>query len=229
MTTAAVLLRKTPYGESDLIVETLTEMLGRVSAIARGARRSRKRFAGTLEPMHELRLALEPPVGGGLFGLREASIQRPRRGLVSNLEALAAAARALGWARKYTPSESADPAVWTELCELLDRLDVAPTQLECTHALAAAGVRLLEAFGWGLELSRCVACGRLCATGRAALLDLERGGLVCRGCGGGKVLLRAPMRAWLTAAASSAGPPCSLPEAALALELVESVLVRHAG
>ena len=47
--TDAVILRRTPVGESDLIVALFTRDHGRVSAVARGARRSRKRFPAGLE------------------------------------------------------------------------------------------------------------------------------------------------------------------------------------
>ena len=43
--TRALLLKQVDTGESDRVVTLLTEDLGKVSAIARGARRSRKRPA----------------------------------------------------------------------------------------------------------------------------------------------------------------------------------------
>jgi DNA repair protein RecO (recombination protein O) len=45
----ALLLRLTPFKESDAVVELLTRQLGKVSLMARGARRSRKRFGGALD------------------------------------------------------------------------------------------------------------------------------------------------------------------------------------
>lgn len=46
----AIVLGRTDLGESDRIVRLLTEAQGRVDAVARGARRSRRRFGGALEP-----------------------------------------------------------------------------------------------------------------------------------------------------------------------------------
>src|SRR5439155_1113679 len=48
--TPALVLRTRPYGESDRIVTLITEQHGKVSGIAKGAKNSRRRFAGTLEP-----------------------------------------------------------------------------------------------------------------------------------------------------------------------------------
>jgi DNA repair protein RecO (recombination protein O) len=47
----AVVLRSYPLRESDLIAVLYTRHFGRVSGVARGARRSKSRFAGKLEPL----------------------------------------------------------------------------------------------------------------------------------------------------------------------------------
>ena len=49
-TTHAIVLRARPYGESDKIVSFLTEDFGKLSGIAKGALRSRRRFVNSLEP-----------------------------------------------------------------------------------------------------------------------------------------------------------------------------------
>ena len=46
----ALILRVRPYGESDLLVDLLTEQIGRTSVLARGALKTKKRYMGTLEP-----------------------------------------------------------------------------------------------------------------------------------------------------------------------------------
>ncbi len=47
--TEALLLRRVEYGESDLVLTLLTQKVGKVSALARGARKSSKRFGSALE------------------------------------------------------------------------------------------------------------------------------------------------------------------------------------
>ena len=80
-----MLLGRVAYGESDLVVTLLTEPLGRVSALARGARRSSKRFAGALEPMHTLRVSLDERPRADLAVLYTAD---PRDALVGNARRL---------------------------------------------------------------------------------------------------------------------------------------------
>jgi DNA repair protein RecO (recombination protein O) len=51
-----IVVGRTDLGESDRIVRLLTAEEGRVDLVARGARRSRKRFPGALEPGTRLRI-----------------------------------------------------------------------------------------------------------------------------------------------------------------------------
>ena len=54
----AVVLRSMRYGEADRILHLYTPDRGRLSAIAKGVRRSKSRFGGRLEPYFRLRLVL---------------------------------------------------------------------------------------------------------------------------------------------------------------------------
>ena len=108
-TTRALVLKRVAYGESDLVVTLLTEELGRVSALARGARASQKRFGGSLEPMHTLRVRLDDRPRAELSVLRESSIDVPRTRLAIDLDKMQAAGRALGWVRRAAPPRSGGP------------------------------------------------------------------------------------------------------------------------
>ena len=50
----ALVLRRLPFGESDLILHLLLPGSGRLTAIAKGARRSVKRFSGTLDAFERM-------------------------------------------------------------------------------------------------------------------------------------------------------------------------------
>ena len=220
--TRAFLLRRTEHGESDLVLALFTEKLGRIPALGRGARRSRKRFGGALEPFHALMVEVDEPGSGELFLLRDATIATTHTTLTSDLGRMDAAGRALSWVRAAAPPRTEEPTVWAVLERLMDRLDAA----EATNprlVLAEEGLKLLAAFGWGLTLSVCVRCGRPCEPGRAAMIDAEKGGLVCRACGGGRLTLSGAARERLALGAL-------LPEDVdLALELVERALRAHVG
>ena len=65
-------MRVVPYGEADAVLTLFTERLGRVAALARGARKSGKRLAGVLDPMHTLKVALDERPGAELLGVHES-------------------------------------------------------------------------------------------------------------------------------------------------------------
>jgi DNA repair protein RecO (recombination protein O) len=226
--TEALLLRRVPFGEADLVVTFFTEQRGTMSAIARGGRRSTRRFS-TLEPMHLLRVALDERAGADLAVLTEAAIERPRIHLVTDLARLEAAGRALRWVREIAPAHTPEALAWREINRLLDRLDDGREELRPDACLAAAGLRLLAAFGWGLELEQCVRCGRACDPAAPAYADPARGGLMCRACGGGPILLRADLRARLLAAMAGEDRSILTDDLRTAFDLVEGALAAHAS
>lgn len=228
-TTDALVVRAVPYGEADVVATLFTEALGRVSALARGARRSAKRFGGALDPMHTVRVTVEERAGTELATMREASVVRARVVLMGDLARLEAAGCALRWVRSGSPPRLREPEVWHEIVDLLDRLDDRADALGPERHLGATGLRLLGAFGWGLELGACVRCGRPCDPARPAYVDAAAGGLVCRACGGASILLDAGVRTRLAQAAAGADDRLLPEDAALARRLVEAALAAHAG
>ncbi len=201
--------------------------MGRVSALARGARKSVKRFGGVIEPMHTLRISYDDRSGAELVTLREAKLERARPFLVTSLERMQAAGQALNWVRKAAPPRTPEPEVWAAMEVFLDHLGDAEDNVSPRARLAATGLRLLAAFGWGIDFERCVSCGKQAGEGQAGAVDAARGGLVCRACGGARRRLSGSERAALSGA--SAGGELSDELAPLALELVEQALKAHGG
>jgi len=228
-TDTGLLLGKVDYRESDWVVTLFTRQHGRVAALARGARRSRKRFGGVLEPMHTLTLALEERPTGDLMILREASIDVARIRLVGRLDTLEAAGRALGWVRATAPQQQPEPAVYASIVELLDQLNVPTPDRDPRLFLAEFGLHFLSAIGFGIDFHGCVRCGRPCADGRAAYVDAKKGGLVCRACGGASSKLEGPERERFARAGSGASGVLELADVEGALLLVEQTLAAHMG
>jgi DNA repair protein RecO (recombination protein O) len=201
--------------------------------MARGARKSRRRFAAALEPMHTVRVTLDERPGAELLGLREATVSRPRTHILSSLERMNASGQALRWVRGGSPNRTPESDVWLEIQILLNRLDDPEDTLPPATHLAASGLRLLRHFGYGLELDSCVRCGRACDPGRSAYVDAGAGGLICQACGGGHNphhhLVDAATRARLSAAAAGRDAALLPGDTEVARRLVEEALAGHAG
>ena len=81
---------------------------------------------------------------------------------------------------------------------------------------------------WGLDLERCVRCGRDCGGSSSAFVDPAAGGLVCRACGGARLLLREGRRArFLASTLGDDGALRDSGDAVAAIELIEATLAAH--
>lgn len=217
------MLRTVPLGESDLVVTLLTEARGVVAAVAHRARRGARL---PVEPMHTLRVTLDERVGAELFRLRESRIETPRTRLLARLDGLEAAGKGLRWARGMLPPHVAEPHAWDAVLDLLNDLDADPPG-PAAPALATAGLQLLESVGWGFELRACVRCGTVCPEGKAAQFDPAAGGLVCRDCGGARIVLSAADRRALEDARDAGLAIASEELARAAVSWVDAALAAH--
>src|ERR671939_431638 len=94
ITTDAILLRSIAYGESDRVVTLLGRSTGRVSALARGARKSVRRFGGGLGLGATGEASLRDRAGAELALLESFEVIEPRQGLGRDLGRTAHAAYA---------------------------------------------------------------------------------------------------------------------------------------
>lgn len=90
------ILRKTRYGDTDLILNCLTSGGARISLFARGALKSKKRFGGgVLEPTHYIHVLYEDKGGtrsaNPLHTLKEASLLNGFEGLRTDYARIEAA------------------------------------------------------------------------------------------------------------------------------------------
>ncbi len=80
-TADALVLRTYKLGEADRIVVFLTRDRGKKRGVAKGARRPRSKFTGSLEPLTEVRCAYFEKEGRELVGLNYAETHRSPLGL----------------------------------------------------------------------------------------------------------------------------------------------------
>ncbi|MEE8509120.1 MAG: DNA repair protein RecO, partial [Myxococcota bacterium] len=72
--TEALILRSVDFGESDRILHLLVPDAGRLTAIAKGARRSVRRFPGTLDFFNHLRVQIRRRRSGAMALLEQATL-----------------------------------------------------------------------------------------------------------------------------------------------------------
>lgn len=150
--TNALLLRRTERGDADLVVQFFTEQRGMVSAIAYGARRSRRRFP-VLEPLHTLRLELDGATDRELVQLHAVTVEVPRAGYLNNYDRMRRATDGLRWLQRVASPEDPNPKLWAEAIAFLDAAHLCPLN-DLPSELAAFGIKLLCAVGSAPSPSR---------------------------------------------------------------------------
>ena len=154
--TEAFLLHATPYRESDLVVVLLTRRYGRVSALARGARRSRRRFGGALDYFRLLEAELRPARTGALGQLLGAEVLRFFGGASAGVESYWAGCHILEVARLGARDGDADEGLFRLVEASLGALEGGSDPGSLVRVFQT---RALSAFGYELPAQGCPTCG----------------------------------------------------------------------
>lgn len=175
--TPAFVLRARPYGESDRIVTFITEQHGKVTGIGKGAKNSKRRFAGTLEPFVHVRVVFRQRSASDLVFLVRCELIEALRGLTLDIDRFAAGSYVLDLTDRMVLGRESGSEVYGLVREALTLLagGAPPDPL-----LRAVEMHLLRASGYAPVFDRCRGCGTPADT--ALFLVVERGGLVCRRC-----------------------------------------------
>ena len=171
------MLRSLRYGEADRILHLYTPMRGRVSAIAKGVRRTHSRFGGRLEPFSLVHLQLHEG-RSDLLTVTGADTIRAHARLRDAAAALDSAGRACDAIARLFESGDPHPEVFHLLCNELRLLEDEPERATLANQLAFR-LKLLVAAGFGPQLSACATCGE-----REHLVGFSgaAGGVVCEAC-----------------------------------------------
>ena len=173
----AVVLRTVDYGERDLVVTLFSRERGKLSAFARGARSSRRRFGGALEPF-TLLAAEVTERGGDLWVLEDAGVERGFGNLRGDLARIACASYAVELARELVRDAEPHEDLFDGLVAYLGLLDEAPAR---PWDLRRFELDALRAAGLQPALVECARCGRPAGEGPARFDPLQ-GGVLCPAC-----------------------------------------------
>ena len=175
--TEGIVLRTHPLGEHDRLVALYTRDLGRLTAVARGARRVRSRFGAALELFTWGDAVGFERDGRGLLRLDHFDIRRSFRTIREDLERLAQGARILEAVARLTGERDAHPACFGLLVRALRALESQdPERVQLAFTL-----RLLDLLGHRPRLDRCTGCGRGLGT-TDVTFDRATGGVACPAC-----------------------------------------------
>jgi DNA repair protein RecO (recombination protein O) len=176
--TAAIVVQRFAWGETSQIVHLLTEALGRVVVLAKGAHRDKNSFEGPLDLLvkGEVSISLVRGRELGLLTRRRVVTNHPRLRL--DLARFAGASHVLEQLLHFEPV-GAGPS---ESYRLFERALAALETVERRRVpllLLAFDARLAQLHGLTPDVSACVRCGSPRSLARFVASD---GGVVCASC-----------------------------------------------
>jgi len=173
----AIVLKHADFGEADRLLTLYTRELGKLRALAKGARRPGSRKGGHLEPFTRTRLQLAS--GRDLFIVNQAEAIEAYSTLTENLEALGYASYVVELLDRFSADHEANQAVYCLVRDTLARL-AAGDDLQL--AVRYYEVRLLDQTGFRPELQACLNC-RKAIQAQDQYFSFEQGGVLCPDCG----------------------------------------------
>ncbi len=177
-TTDALVIGSMRYREADRIVTLYTRDRGRLSAVAKGVRRTKSKVGGRLEPFSLIRASLHAG-RGTLYTMVGVDTIRTFQGVRDELFRMEEGARLLTAVRHLFPGEEASAPAFNLLARGVAGLAEAEDAATAMNMVLATRLKLLVLLGYAPEVSRCARCGR---EGPLYGFSPGLGGMLCEPC-----------------------------------------------
>jgi len=181
-TTHAIVIRSLNYGESDKIITFFTKDFGKLKGIAKGARRSRKRFQNAFGLFSHLRLIFFDKEGLGLVRAESCDILHSFPKIKEDLQKILYGNYYLELVNEMAGEREANREAFELLLSFLLSLEEATLQEE---PLRIFEIRMLSLFGYRPNMRRCDLCKKDWEDLKeipVVFFSLERGALICEPC-----------------------------------------------
>jgi DNA repair protein RecO (recombination protein O) len=173
---SCVVIRQRDLGEADRVLSLYTRERGKLSAVAKGIRRPRSKFAGSLQLFSHASVHLA--AGRSLEVVTQARALDTLYNLRMDMVRFAHASYAAELLDTLTDEGLPDPVVYDLIASTLTALNAggdAPTLIR------AFELKLLAQLGYGPELDSCVSCSAQ-VTARGRGFSVAEGGVLCASC-----------------------------------------------
>ena len=176
--TDAVVIHCTDFGESDIIATLYTHDLGKIQAIAKGAKRSKKRFINNLQPFSYIRIVFSEG-RGGLIRLDQADIIHPFFAIGEDIFKVLYGSYFLELVKEMTGEKESNPQLFQALVAFLALLNDSTPREEYLRAFE---LRVLDLLGYRPRLLECTVCTEMIPREEGAWFSYRHGGVLCKGC-----------------------------------------------
>ena len=175
----SIIMRIKEYGESDILVTFFTPDMGQLKGVAKGARRSRRRFVNALDIFSLVKLEYGLTKEGALYFLHSGKLIDGFPGLRSKYATLSKASYMIELTEVLFPPGVAEQRMFELLKDVFHLLDEGE---QVAFLPMIFEVKALALGGFGIHFDKCCRCGRIYAFEGNALFVPEKGGIACLKC-----------------------------------------------
>lgn len=177
--TTALVIRQADWSESSRVVTLFTRDFGKISVVAKGARRLKSAFEAGLDLLSECQIVFLRKSSSSLDILTESQLQKRFSPAAGSLKALYAGYYLCELLNGLTEPYDPHPALYDVCVETLARLsrDVDPLL-----PLTRCELVLLREMGHLPEFDACLACGKPVSEDSTFSFWVAQGGLLCADC-----------------------------------------------
>ena len=216
----AVVLNVTRHGESDAVLEVMTEDYGRHRGFVKGGLGRRQR--AVLQPGNHLQVVWRSRIEENLGRFTAELTHSPIGSLIGDGAKMSALSALLAVVASTLPEREPHPAVYTSLRALIAYLETGDADLTgLATGITRLELGILKDLGYGLELSQCAGTG---STENLIYVSPKSGRAVSADAGQPYAHKLLPLPAFLTGAGSQA---VTTEDALNGLDLTGFFLSRH--
>lgn len=177
--TTGFVLHYLNYGESDLIVTFYSHEFGKLKGIAKGAKRSKRRFANVFEPFSLTNIIFSRKSRDTLAFIESCDIIEHYHSIRQDLEKTLIASYFIDLTDHFSPEGKKNEKVFELLQDFLSMLG---QEKASDTAVRFFEMRLLKLAGFEPALDHCVHCKTPVTNGTSYYFYPRDGGIKCAGC-----------------------------------------------
>ncbi|MFD2655169.1 DNA repair protein RecO [Gracilibacillus thailandensis] len=168
------ILKTQDYGETHKIVTILTPTLGKVGAIARGAKKTKSRMAAITQPFIHGSFLIQP--GSSLATIQQGEVITSFRKIREDIFKTAYTSYLAELTDKLVDAKKYNPFIYKQLLHTIERIndDKDPEILTMIYEW-----KMYKEAGFAPVVTQCVSCGN---SQDLKVFSISNGGLLCRNC-----------------------------------------------
>ena len=175
----AIILSTRPFGESDKIIKFFTLTSGKLTGIAKGAKKSQKRFMNTLEPFNHIDIEYFEKPSSTLVRIENADLRESNSGMEVSLKRVCLASFFAEFTDRLTKEKERNQKLFYLLRNIL--VGLKHVEYRAIDVLYYE-LQMLNHLGYMPNFTSCVYCGKDLAEHEKVHFSRERGGVLCNRC-----------------------------------------------